>query len=134
RYLYYVLPGDKAIRYGVTVGEEALAWSGAAKVGRMAEWPSWTPTPEIKQRMHVPDYVGPGPQNPLGARAMYLYEANKDTLYRTQGTKHPEYIGHAIPSGCSVKANEGVVGLYKRGKIGTPVIVLAPRQPRMARM
>ena len=57
RYLYYVLPEGKAIRYGVTVGEEALAWSGVAKVGRLAEWPSWTPTPEIKQRMHVPNYV-----------------------------------------------------------------------------
>src|SRR5262245_54834869 len=82
RYLFYVLPGSKAIRYGVTVGEEALAWSGVAKVGRMTEWPSWTPTPEIKQRMHVPDYVSPGPQNPMGARALYLYEGNKDTLYR----------------------------------------------------
>jgi len=134
RYLYYVLRGDKAIRYGVTVGEEALAWSGAAKVGRMAEWPSWTPTPEIKQRMHVPDYVGPGPQNPMGARAMYLYEGNKDTLYRIHGTNQPEYIGHAISSGCIRMTNEDVIDLYKRVKIGTPVIVLAPRQPRMARM
>lgn len=82
RYLYYVLPEGKAIRYGVTVGEEALAWSGVAKVGRMTEWPSWTPTEEIKKRMDVPNFVSPGPQNPMGARAMYLYEGNKDTLYR----------------------------------------------------
>ncbi|MGB6312962.1 MAG: L,D-transpeptidase, partial [Pseudolabrys sp.] len=132
RYLYYVLGDGKAIRYGVTVGEEALAWSGVAKVGRMAEWPSWTPTPEIKQRMHVPDYVTPGPQNPMGARAMYLYEGNKDSLYRIHGTNQPEYIGHAISSGCIRMTNEDVIDLYRRVKIGTPVIVLAPRQPRIA--
>ena len=132
RYLYYVLPEGKAIRYGVTVGEEALAWSGVAKVGRLAEWPSWTPTPEIKQRMHVPNYVSPGPQNPMGARALYLFEGNKDTLYRIHGTNQPEYIGHAISSGCIRMTNEDVIDLYKRVKIGTPVIVLAPRQPRIA--
>jgi lipoprotein-anchoring transpeptidase ErfK/SrfK len=77
RYLYYVLPEGKAIRYGVTVGEEAMAWSGVAKVGRLAEWPSWTPTPEIKQRMHVPNYVSPGPQNPMGARALYCSRATR---------------------------------------------------------
>ena len=69
RYLYYVLPEGKAIRYGVTVGEEALALSGVAKVGRMTEWPSWTPTEDIKKRMDVPNFVSPGPQNPMGARA-----------------------------------------------------------------
>jgi lipoprotein-anchoring transpeptidase ErfK/SrfK len=132
RYLYYVLPQGKAIRYGVTVGEEALAWSGVAKVGRMAEWPSWTPTPEIKLRMHVPDYVSPGPQNPMGARAMYLFEGNKDTLYRIHGTNQPEYIGSAISSGCIRMTNEDVIDLYNRVKIGTPVVVLGPRQPRMA--
>jgi lipoprotein-anchoring transpeptidase ErfK/SrfK len=132
RYLYYMLPEGKAIRYGVTVGEEALAWSGVAKVGRKTEWPSWTPTPEIKQRMHVPDYVSPGPQNPMGARAMYLYEGNKDTLYRIHGTNQPEYIGHAISSGCIRMTNEDVIDLFKRVKIGTPVIVLAPRSPRIA--
>ena len=132
RYLYYVLRDGKAIRYGVTVGEEALAWSGVAKVGRMAEWPSWVPTPEIKQRMHVPDYVSPGPQNPMGARALYLYEDNKDTLYRIHGTNQPEYIGQAISSGCIRMTNEDVIDLYNRVKIGTPVIVLAPGRPRIA--
>lgn len=132
RYLYYVLPHRKAIRYGVTVGEEALAFSGVAKIGRMTEWPSWTPTPEIKQRMHVPNFVGPGPQNPMGARALYLYEGNKDTIYRIHGTNQPEYIGAAISSGCIRMTNEDVIDLYKRVKIGTPVIVLAPRQPRIA--
>ena len=128
RYLYYVLPEGKAIRYGVTVGEEALAWSGVAKVGRMAEWPSWTPTPEIKARMHVPNFVSPGPQNPMGARALYLYEGNKDTLYRIHGTNQPEYIGHAISSGCIRMTNEDVIDLYTRVKLGTKVVVLAPHQ------
>ena len=123
RYLYYVLGNGKAIRYGVTVGEEALAWSGVAKVGRMAEWPSWTPTAEIKKRMDVPDYVGPGPQNPMGARAMYLFEGNKDTLYRIHGTNQPEYIGQAISSGCIRMTNEDVIDLYNRTKIGATVIV-----------
>ncbi|MGH6728422.1 MAG: L,D-transpeptidase [Pseudolabrys sp.] len=128
RYLYYVLPGGKAIRYGVTVGEEALAWSGVAKVGRMTEWPSWTPTAEIKKRLDVPDFVGPGPQNPMGARAMYLFEGNKDTLYRIHGTNQPEYIGQAISSGCIRMTNENVIDLYKRVKTGTVVVVLAPHQ------
>ncbi len=138
RYLYYVLPGGKAIRYGVTVGEEALAWSGVAKVGRKAEWPSWTPTAEIKERIDVPNYVGPGPQNPLGARALYLYEDGKDTLYRIHGTNQPEYIGQAISSGCIRMTNEDVIDLYKRVKMGSVVVVLAPGQgdspfnPRMA--
>ena len=128
RYLYYVLPDHKAIRYGVTVGEEALAWSGVAKIGSMTEWPSWTPTAEIKKRMDVPDFVGPGPQNPMGARAMYLYANNKDTLYRIHGTNQPEYIGEAISSGCIRLTNEDVIDLYKRVKIGTVVVVLAPHQ------
>jgi lipoprotein-anchoring transpeptidase ErfK/SrfK len=128
RYLYYVLPGGKAIRYGVTVGEEALTWSGVAKIGRMSEWPSWTPTAEIKKRMDVPDYVGPGPQNPMGARALYLFEGNKDTLYRIHGTNQPEYIGQAISSGCIRMTNEDVIDLYKRVKPGTVVVVLAPHQ------
>ncbi len=138
RFLYYVLPGGKAIRSGVTVGDEALAWSGVAKVGRMAEWPSWTPTAEIKKRIEVPDFVSGGPQNPMGARAIYLYEGNKDTLYRIHGTNQPEYIGQAISSGCIRLTNEDVIDLYKRVKQGTVVVVLAPHQgdspinPRMA--
>ena len=128
RYLYYVLPGGKAIRYGVTVGEEALAWSGVAKVGRKTEWPSWTPTAEIKRRMDVPDYVGPGPQNPMGARALYLFEGSKDTLYRIHGTNQPEYIGQAISSGCIRMTNEDVIDLYNRVKPGAVVVVLAANQ------
>ena len=117
----------KAIRYGVTVGEEALAFSGVAKIGRMTEWPTWVPTEDIKKRMDVPNFVGPGPQNPMGARALYLYEGNKDTLYRIHGTNQPEYIGEAISSGCIRMTNEDVIDLYKRVKQGT-VVVLAPHQ------
>jgi lipoprotein-anchoring transpeptidase ErfK/SrfK len=128
RYLYYVLPGSKAIRYGVAVGEEAMAWSGVAKIGRMTEWPSWTPTASEKERLGVPNFVGPGPQNPMGARAMYLYDGKKDTLYRIHGTNQPEYIGEAISSGCIRMTNEDVIDLYKRVKTGTVVVVLAPGQ------
>jgi len=128
RYLYYVLAGGKAIRYGVTVGEEAMAWSGVAKIGRMTEWPSWTPTPGEIERLDVPTYVAPGPQNPMGARALYLFEGNKDTLYRIHGTNQPEYIGQAISSGCIRMTNEDVIDLYKRVKNGTVVVVLAPTQ------
>jgi lipoprotein-anchoring transpeptidase ErfK/SrfK len=129
RYLYYILPGGKAIRYGVAVGEEALAWSGVAKVGRMAEWPDWIPTPEIQARLGpYPARVAGGPANPLGARALYLYEGNKDTLYRIHGTNQPEYIGQAISSGCIRMTNEDVIDLFERVKQGTTVVVLAPGQ------
>src|SRR6201997_4940237 len=139
RYLYYVLPGGKAIRYGVTVGEQALAWSGVAKIGRKEEWPSWVPTSEIHQRIEgLPDFVSGGPQNPLGARAMYMFEGSRDTLYRIHGTNQPEYIGQAISSGCIRMTNEDVIDLFNRVKVGTPVVVLAPgtgdspTEPRVA--
>jgi lipoprotein-anchoring transpeptidase ErfK/SrfK len=129
RYLYFVLPQGKAIRYGVTVGEDALAWSGVAKIGRLQEWPAWVPTREIKQRLgNIPDYVDPGPHNPMGARALYLYQGNKDTLYRIHGTNQPEHIGRAISSGCIRMTNEDAIDLYNRVKIGTPVVVLPPRR------
>src|ERR1700709_141265 len=139
RYLYFVLDKGKAIRYGVTVGDEALVFSGVAKVGRKEEWPSWTPTADIKKRLTgIPDFVGPGPHNPLGARGLYLFSGNKDTLYRIHGTNQPEYIGSAISSGCIRMTNEDVIDLYNRVKLGTPVVVLAlgqsdsPFNPRMA--
>jgi lipoprotein-anchoring transpeptidase ErfK/SrfK len=129
KFLYYVLAGGKAIRYGVTVGEEALAWSGVAKVGRKEEWPSWTPTPGEKQRLgKLPDMVPGGAGNPMGARALYLYAGAKDTLYRIHGTNQPEYIGTAISSGCIRMTNEDVIDLYSRVKMGTTVVVLAPSQ------
>jgi lipoprotein-anchoring transpeptidase ErfK/SrfK len=139
RYLYYVLPEGKAIRYGVTVGEEALAWSGVAKIGRMEEWPSWVPTADIKKRLgDIPSFVSGGPHNPMGARALYLYQGNKDTLFRVHGTNQPEYIGQAISSGCIRLTNEDVIDLYNRVKMGALVVVLRPKEgdspinPRMA--
>jgi lipoprotein-anchoring transpeptidase ErfK/SrfK len=129
RYLYYVLPEGKAIRYGITVGEEALAFSGVARVGRMAEWPSWTPTADTKKRLgDIPGYVAPGPHNPMGARALYVFAGNKDTLYRIHGTNQPEYIGSAISSGCIRLTNEDAIDLYSRVKMNSVVVVLAPGQ------
>ena len=128
RYLYYVLPEGKAIRYGVTVGEEALAWSGVAKVGDKQEWPTWTPTEAIKKRLDVPSFVGPGPHNPMGARALYLFDGGRDTLYRIHGTNQPEFIGTAASSGCIRMTNEDAIDLYNRVQTGSMVVVLAPKQ------
>jgi lipoprotein-anchoring transpeptidase ErfK/SrfK len=134
RYLYYVLPDGKAIRYGVAVGEEAMAFSGVATVGKMAEWPDWIPTHEIQERLGpYPARVKGGPANPLGARALYLYESNKDTLYRIHGTNQPEYIGQAISSGCIRMTNEDVIDLFNRVKQGTTVVVLGPGQSSWTR-
>ena len=127
RYLYYVLPDERAIRYGVIVGEEALSWYGIAKVGRKEEWPSWTPTEAIKKRLEVPNFVEGGAHNPMGARGIYLYQGSKDTLFRIHGTNQPEYIGQAISSGCIRMTNEDVIDLYGRVKMGAIVVVLAPR-------
>ena len=128
-YLFYVLPDGKAIRYGVTVGDEALAWYGVAKVGRKEEWPTWTPTKEIKARLgDIPDFVGPGPHNPMGARGIYLFQGSKDTLFRIHGTNQPEYIGQSISSGCIRMTNEDVIDLFNRVKMGAIVVVLAPKQ------
>jgi lipoprotein-anchoring transpeptidase ErfK/SrfK len=144
RFLYLVQANGKAVRYGVTVGEEAQGWSGVAKIGNMTEWPSWTPTAGEHQRLdnlpsgRLPDHMNGGPANPMGARAMYLYANGKDTLYRIHGTNQPEYIGQAISSGCIRLTNENAIDLYSRVKIGTPVVVLAPGQgdspynPRLA--
>ena len=129
RFLYFVQPGGKAIRYGITVGEEALVWSGVAKVGNMTEWPSWTPTAGEHERLgNIPNFVSGGPHNPMGARALYLFANGKDTLFRIHGTNQPEYIGSAISSGCIRLTNEDVIDLYSRVKVGTTVVVIAPGQ------
>ena len=126
-YLYLVQDGGKAIRYGITVGEDALAFSGIAKVGNMAEWPKWTPTKDIHKRIEgLPASVPGGVDNPLGARALYLYQGGRDTMFRIHGTNQPEYIGASISSGCIRMTNEDVIDLYNRVKIGAPVVVLAP--------
>jgi lipoprotein-anchoring transpeptidase ErfK/SrfK len=137
-YLYLVQPGGKAIRYGITVGEEAMAWSGIAKVGSKAEWPPWHPTPSEISRLGVPKFVAPGPDNPMGSRALYLYSGGKDTLFRIHGTNQPEYIGASISSGCIRMTNEDVIDLYDRVGLGTVVVVLEPKNgdspvnPKMA--
>jgi lipoprotein-anchoring transpeptidase ErfK/SrfK len=129
RYLYYVMPNGKAIRYGVAVGEEAMAFSGVATVGRMSEWPDWIPTRDIQERLGpYPARVAGGPANPLGARALYLYQGNKDTLFRIHGTNQPEYIGQAISSGCIRMTNTDVIDLFDRVKTGAVVVVLPPNQ------
>ena len=124
-FVYYVLPGGKAIRYGATVGEAAQTWSGVATVERKAEWPGWTPTADEKRRLGpLPAYMPGGAANPMGSRALYLYSGGKDTLYRIHGTNQPEYIGQAISSGCIRITNEDAIDLYSRVQIGTIVVVL----------
>jgi lipoprotein-anchoring transpeptidase ErfK/SrfK len=124
-FVYYVLPGGKAIRYGATVGEAGQAWSGVAMVGRKEEWPGWTPTADEQRRIGpLPSYVPGGARNPMGARALYLYAGGKDTLYRIHGTNQPEYIGRAISSGCIRMTNEDVIDLYGRVKMGATVVVV----------
>jgi lipoprotein-anchoring transpeptidase ErfK/SrfK len=127
KFLYFVLPKGKAIRYGITVGEEAQAWSGVARVGRKETWPEWIPTAGEQARLGpFPARVPGGPRNPMGARALYLYASGKDTQYRIHGTNQPEYIGQAISSGCIRMTNEDAIDLYNRVPVGTLVVVLGP--------
>ena len=130
RYLYYVLPEGKAIRYGITVGEDALAFSGArrASAARKNGRPGRRPTTSRSGSANIPAYVAPGPHNPMGSRALYVFEGNKDTLYRIHGTNQPEYIGSAISSGCIRLTNEDAIDLFNRVKVNSPVVVLAPGQ------
>jgi lipoprotein-anchoring transpeptidase ErfK/SrfK len=123
RELYLVLPNRKAVRYSVAVGEEAFGWTGTAQVARKAEWPDWNPPPEMKKRWPHVQYVSGGPRNPMGARALYLYEGGRDTMYRIHGTNEPETIGRAVSSGCIRMRNIDVVDLYNRVQPGTKVIV-----------
>ena len=123
RQLYLILPGGKAMRYGVTVGDEAFGWNGRATIDRKAEWPAWNPPAEmIKRWPHVHAMQG-GPANPLGARALYLSDKGRDTLYRIHGTNEPEKIGQAASSGCIRMRNIDVVDLYDRVPVGATVIV-----------
>lgn len=127
RRLFYVLPDSMAISYGVGVGRWGFTWRGVASVGRKAEWPTWTPPAEMVDRdplaAKFANGMPGGPENPLGARAMYLYQGNQDTLYRIHGTREPWSIGLAVSSGCIRMLNEEVVDLYNRVKIGAKVVV-----------
>ena len=120
-YLYYVLGGGKAIRYGIGVGREGFTWSGVKTVERKAEWPDWTPPVEMIARSpYLPRFMAGGVTNPLGARAMYL----SGTFYRIHGTNAPSTIGSRATAGCIRMANEDVIDLYERVKVGTKVVVL----------
>jgi lipoprotein-anchoring transpeptidase ErfK/SrfK len=128
RYLYYVLGKGKATRYGVAVGGEGKSWSGEAVIKRKVKWPAWTPTrehlaayPSLKK--HAGGMPG-GKGNPLGARALYLFQGDSDTLYRIHGTIRPHTIGRYVTSGCIRLLNIDVIHLYDRAEIGTRVVVL----------
>ena len=128
-YLYFVLPHKKAIRYGVATGDEAYGWTGTAYVEKMKKWPRWIPPKDMVERWPYlkPTYdaggLPGGPDNPLGARALYLYQNGRDTLYRIHGTNEPEKIGQSVSSGCIRMRNIDAIDLYRRVHIGTKVIV-----------
>ncbi|WP_421726716.1 L,D-transpeptidase [Bauldia sp.] len=128
-YLYYVLGEGRAIRYGVGVGRDGFGWKGTVSVGRKAEWPAWVPPPEMiarerKRGRILPARMEGGPRNPLGARALYLYQGGRDTIYRIHGTSEPWTIGLNVSSGCIRLLNRDVIDLYNRTKVGARVIVL----------
>lgn len=127
-FLYLTQPGGQAIRYGIGVGREGFGWAGIVRVGRTAEWPTWTPPAEMVARdpnaaKWAAGMPG-GPENPLGARALYLYEGDQDTIYRIHGTAEPWTIGLDVSSGCIRMNNNDIVDLASRIKIGAKVIVL----------
>ncbi|MDO1581598.1 L,D-transpeptidase [Rhizobium oryzicola] len=128
RRLYYVLDNGQAMRYGVGVGRQGLAFAGNAYVGRKAEWPTWTPTENMQRRearyKKLAGGMPGGPNNPLGARAMYLFRDGGDTHFRIHGTNQPESIGYAMSSGCIRMMNHDVIDLYSRVKVGDRVFVI----------
>ena len=125
-YLYYVLGGGRAIRYGVRVGRDGFTWTGVQKITRKAEWPDWHPPAEMIDRQpYLPRFMAGGPGNPLGARAMYL----GNTVYRIHGTNQPSTIGKFVSSGCIGMLNEDVSDLFDRVKVGTRVVVLPGGAP-----
>jgi lipoprotein-anchoring transpeptidase ErfK/SrfK len=125
-YLYYVLGGGRAIRYGVRVGREGFTWTGVQKITKKTEWPDWFPPTEMIERQpYLPRFMAGGPGNPLGARAMYL----GSTVYRIHGTNQPSTIGKFVSSGCIGMLNEDVSDLFDRAKVGTRVVVMPGGPP-----
>jgi lipoprotein-anchoring transpeptidase ErfK/SrfK len=125
RFLYLVMEDGKARRYGVGVGRTGFGWTGEVNIGRKAEWPGWTPPPEMRKRQPgLPEHMEGGVDNPLGARALYLYRGGRDTIYRIHGSNEPWTIGQAVSSGCFRMRNEDVTDLYERVGVGTRVVVL----------
>jgi lipoprotein-anchoring transpeptidase ErfK/SrfK len=129
RQLYLILEGHKALRYGCAVGKDGFRWAGLADVGRKVMWPRWTPPKEMIAR--VPEKakwangMPGGPDNPLGARALYLFQNGQDTLFRIHGTTEPQSIGKRASSGCIRMINQDVIELFRRAPIGTRVVVMA---------
>lgn len=125
RKLYLSLGGGRAMEYGIGVGRQGFAWKGVAHVGRKAYWPGWTPPKDmLLRRPDLPDHMEGGIENPLGARALYLFKGSKDTLFRIHGTNEPDTIGKAVSSGCIRMLNSDVVDLYRRVSKGARVVVL----------
>jgi lipoprotein-anchoring transpeptidase ErfK/SrfK len=121
RFLYLVEGGGKAMRYGIGVGRPGFAWAGVKTISAMREWPDWRPPDEmIERRPDLPRYMAGGPENPLGARALYL----GSTLYRIHGSNEPWTIGSQVSSGCIRMRNDDVTDLYDRVKVGTKVVVM----------
>ncbi|MGO9674560.1 MAG: L,D-transpeptidase [Methylocella sp.] len=139
-YLYHVEEGGQAMRYGVGVGREGFAWSGEATIHSKQEWPDWYPPKEmlerrpelLKQMSQLQSGTGMpgGPDNPLGARAHYLWQGNQDTYFRIHGTNEPATIGQSVSSGCIRMVDQDVMDLYQRTTIGTKVVVLGHAQPQ----
>jgi lipoprotein-anchoring transpeptidase ErfK/SrfK len=129
RYLYLVMEGGKAVRYGIGVGKQGMSWRGRATVARKAQWPRWTPTAAMiarepeRNRPWAAGMAG-GLENPLGARALYLYQGNRDTMYRIHGTSEPWSIGKSVSSGCIRLFNQDIIDLFSRVPTGTTVVVL----------
>jgi len=129
RHLYLVEGDGKAMRYGIGVGKEGLAFAGTATIKRKAEWPHWTPTKNMMDReparyRHLAGGMAGGLANPLGPRALYLYQGERDTMFRIHGTTEPETIGGAVSSGCIRLINQDIVDLYGRARLGSRVVVI----------
>ena len=128
KFLYLVQENGTAMRYGIGVGRQGFSWSGRAKIGWKRKWPKWTPPTEMIERQpelaKFANGMDPGLHNPLGARALYLVQGGKDTLYRIHGTIEAHSIGKAVSSGCIRLLNQDVIDLYNRVKTGATVIVI----------
>jgi lipoprotein-anchoring transpeptidase ErfK/SrfK len=124
RKLYLSVGAGQAIEYGIGVGREGFAWKGVAQIGRKAFWPGWTPPPEmLLRRPDLPRHMDGGMENPLGARALYLFKGDKDSMFRIHGTNEPDTIGQAVSSGCIRMLNADVIDLYRRVSKGARVVV-----------
>lgn len=139
KYLYHVLPGGRAMRYGIGVGREGFAWSGRAIVAYKRQWPRWTPPdsmvarqPELKPYSIANGGMDPGLRNPLGARALYIHQNGKDTLYRLHGTPEARSIGKAVSSGCIRLLNQDVIHLHDHVRDGSTIVVIP--DPKMGHL